>query len=428
MFKEQNRTAEFGGLILLFSSIFLLIYFVPTNNFFEEIIFFVFGWIGFWLIRFKKNDSNVFEFGLLLRISLLISTPLLSQDYIRFLWDGYLTIESINPLYYKPSELFHLFKDNDFAISLYDEISNKNAYSTYFPLQQWIFYIAALTKSKLGGIIILRVMIIVFDIATYVVLKRIFQRYDIDKNKLALYWLNPLVIIEFTSNLNTEVMFIFFLLTGLLSLSKMEDIKGGFFLSLSFCSAVFSLFFLPLLLLKGGKYRWSKFLIGFIPFSALTFIPFVNGEQLEIYFGLLGKYFQTDSHSIYLLGLIHSLGYNKIEFVYLFCCSLVGMITLIISWKYRYRNRKVLFTGLTLIVSIILLLFLPLKPAYIIIPLAISLCTKLSFPLIWSGIGFLFYSYSDNSIPMGLKNSIMISAFLLLLGFLYKDLKILFKK
>ena len=428
MSKEQNRTKEFGGQILLFASIFILVYFVPTNNFVEEIILFVIAWIGFWLTRQRKNNSIFFGFGLLLRISLLISTPLLSQDYVRFLWDGYLSFEGINPLYSKPSELFHLIEDNNFALSLYEKISNKDSYSTYFPLKQWAFYFAALTKSELGGIIVLRVIIIVFDIATYVVLKQILQRYNIDKNKLALYWLNPIVIIELTGNLNTEGMFICLLLTSLLSLSKMKDIKGGFFLSLSFCSTIFSLFFLPLLLLKGGKYRWSKFLIGFIPFSALIFIPFINWDQLEIYFSHLGQGFITDINSSYFLSLIHSLEYNKIEIVFLFCCLLVGMITLIISWKYRYRNRKVLFTGLTLIISIILLLFMPLKPVYMIIPLALSLCTKLSFPLIWASIGFLFYCYSDDSIPMELKNSIVISAFLLLLGFLCKDLKMLFKR
>ena len=46
MSKERNRTKEFVGLILLFSSIFILVYFVPANNFVEEIILFVIAWIG----------------------------------------------------------------------------------------------------------------------------------------------------------------------------------------------------------------------------------------------------------------------------------------------------------------------------------------------------------------------------------------------
>ena len=178
--KEQNQTTKFGGVVLLFFSVFMLGYFIPRNNFIEEIIFFGTAWIGLWLIHNKKNISNIFVFGLLLRLSLLISTPLLSQDYIRFLWDGYLTYEGINPLLFKPSELFDLIKESNFAAELAAELnrelSHQESYSRYFPLQQWIFFIAALTKSKLGGIIVLRIIIIAFDIATYFILREIFKR------------------------------------------------------------------------------------------------------------------------------------------------------------------------------------------------------------------------------------------------------------
>ncbi len=428
MCKEQNRTTEFGGLILLFFSILMLGYFISRNNFVEEIIFFGIAWIGFWLIHRKKNNSNLFRFGLLLRILLLISTPLLSQDYIRFLWDGYLTCEGINPLHFKPSELFHFIEGDDFSVSIYEKINNKEAYSTFFPLQQWTFYIAALTKSKLGGIIVLRVIIIAFDIASYFVLKNIFQRYAIDQNKLSLYWLNPLVILELTGNLHTEGIFICLLLTSLLSLSKMQDVRGGFFLALSFCSALYSLFFLPLLLLKGGKYRWSRFLIGFIPLSVLAFIPFIDYNQIGAYFSSIAQGMQSNKHDISLLRLIHTFGFKKLEFIYLFYYLFAGVIILIVSWKYRYRNRKVLFTGFTLIISITLIFSPSLKPVHAIILLALGLCTNLTFPLIWSGLAFLFYSYFDDSIPMRLKNSLAISTFLIVLIILYKDLKTLCEK
>ena len=433
VFKEQNQATKFGGVVLLFFSVFMLGYFIPRNNFVEEIIFFGTAWIGFWLVQNKKNNSNIFVFGLLLRLSLLISTPLLSQDYIRFLWDGYLTCEGINPLQFKPSELFNLIKESNFAIELNRELSHQEAYSSYFPLQQWIFFIAALTKSKLGGIIVLRIIIIAFDIATYFILKEIFKRYTINKSKLYLYWLNPLVILEFTGNLHTEGVFICFLLISLLSLSKMEDLKGGFFLSLSFCSNILSASFLPLLLLKGGKYRWFKLLIGFIPFSVITFSPFIKLDQLSIYFTSITQGLQNNTSKISLLTIFEWFEFKmfsnkELEFIYLFSYLFAGVIILIIAWKYRYRNRKVLFTAFTLITSIILILSPSLKPSLIIIPLALSLCTNFNFPLVWSGLAVLYYVYFDYSIPIELKNSIAFTSTTIVLVICYKDLKLQIKK
>ena len=433
VFKEQNQATKFGGVVLLFFSVFMLGYFIPRNNFVEEIIFFGTAWIGFWLVQNKKNNSNIFVFGLLLRLSLLISTPLLSQDYIRFLWDGYLTCEGINPLQFKPSELFNLIKESNFAIELNRELSHQEAYSSYFPLQQWIFFIAALTKSKLGGIIVLRIIIIAFDIATYFILKEIFKRYTINKSKLCLYWLNPLVILEFTGNLHTEGVFICFLLISLLSLSKMEDLKGGFFLSLSFCSNILSASFLPLLLLKGGKYRWFKLLIGFIPFSVITFSPFIKLDQLSIYFTSITQGLQNNTSKISLLTIFEWFEFKmfsnkELEFIYLVSYFFAGVIILIIAWKYRYRNRKVLFTAFTLITSIILILSPSLKPSLIIIPLALSLCTNFNFPLVWSGLAILYYVYFDYSIPIELKNSIAFTSITIVLVICYKDLKLQIKK
>ena len=435
--KEQNQTTKFGGVVLLFFSVFMLGYFIPRNNFIEEIIFFGTAWIGLWLIHNKKNISNIFVFGLLLRLSLLISTPLLSQDYIRFLWDGYLTYEGINPLLFKPSELFDLIKESNFAAELAAELnrelSHQESYSRYFPLQQWIFFIAALTKSKLGGIIVLRIIIIAFDIATYFILKEIFKRYTINKSKLYLYWLNPLVILEFTGNLHTEGVFICFLLISLLSLSKMEDLKGGFFLSLSFCSNILSASFLPLLLLKGGRYRWFKLLIGFIPFSVITFSPFIKFDQLSKYLSHITQGIQTNTSKISLLTIFEWFEFKmfsniELEFTYLLGYLFAGLIILIIAWKYRYRNRKVLFTAFTLITSIILILSPSIKPSLIIIPLALSLCTNFSFPLVWSGLAVLYYVYFDYSIPIGLKNSITLTSIAIVFVFFYKDLNLLFKR
>ena len=417
---------------MLSCSMLMLGYFVPKHNFSQQIGFFAVGLAGLWMFR-RGDFSNIFLIGLLLRLTLIASIPLLSDDYIRFLWDGYLTSEGINPFNFKPSELQFLAQENDFANSLFVNLTSKNSYSTYTPVNQWIFYFSASTHSILGGIVSLRIILIGFEIATYFVLKQILQRYQINEKKLIFYWLNPLVILELTGNLNTEGIFLFFLITALLSLSKIQDIKGGLLLSLSFCSNILSVIFLPLILLKGGKYRWHKLLLGFLTFSIFVFFPFLDLNNLYDYYQNLIESFQNESFNASLFAIKDWFNFQILGFegsqVYeqiLFLCSVFIIVT--ISWRFRYRNRKVLFTGLTLIISTFFFLSPSVYPSYVIIPLALSLFTHLTFPLIWSGLVFLSYSYYDNSIPTILKSGLLFTEYILVFVFLYRDLKLSFKK
>ncbi len=410
----------------------MLGYFLPHGNFPQQIGFFVIGCAGFWI--YLKNDfSNIFIIGLLLRLTLIASTPLLSDDYIRFLWDGYLTNEGINPLNFKPSDLDFLAQKNDFANSLFKRLTSQNSYSTYTPLSQWIFYFSASTNSILGGIISLRIILIGFEIATYFALKQILQRYQINEKKIIFYWVNPLVIIELTGNLNTEGIFLFFLVTALLSFSKMQDFKGGLLLSLSFCSNILSVIFLPLILLKGGKHRFFKLLLGFLPLSILVFFPFLNSNIPYGYYQNIIESFQNEAFNASLFAIKDLFNFEILGFkgsqVYeqiLFLCSV--LIMLIISWRFRYRNRKRLFTGITLIISTFFFLSPSVSPSYITIPLALSLFTHLTFPIIWSGLVFLTYSYYDDSLPNLLKSGLIFMEYTVVFGFLYRDLKLSFKK
>ena len=432
MIKPKHKHIKYVGILLLFCSVFMLGYFVPKHNFSQQIGFFAIGLGGLWM-SLKGNFANIFLIGLLLRLTLIASIPILSDDYIRFLWDGYLTSEGINPFNFKPSELQFLAQKNDFANSLFVNLTSKNSYSTYTPVNQWIFYIAASTHSILGGIICLRIILVGFEIATYFILKQILQRYQINEKKLIFYWLNPLVIFELTGNLNTEGIFIFFLISALLSLIKMQDFKGGLLLSLSFCSKIFSVIVLPLLLLKGGKYRWHKLLLGFLPFSIFSFFPFLHSSNLNSHYKdliqpLANEVFNASLFAIKDWFNFQSFGFKGSQ-VYeqiLFLCSVSIIVT--VSWRFRYRNRKVLFTGITLIISTFLFLSPSVYPSYVIIPLALSLFTRLKFPLIWSSLVFLSYSYYDDSIPRVLKSSLIFTQYIVVFGCMYKDLKLSFKK
>ena len=218
-------------------------YILQRGDFSLLIAFFTLGCSGvFILSKLNFSFKSLLFIGIAFRITLIFSVPILSDDYFRFLWDGFLSNQGINPFEFKPTEITSLFIDNSFAQELYKGINSPNYYSIYPPVSQWIYYLAALPQGVFGGIVIIRLILLAFEIATFFMLSKIISRFSLNHHKIIWYWFNPLVIIEITGNLHAEGTLLFFLLSGLLSITQLKDLKGGLLLALSFCSKLFSLY------------------------------------------------------------------------------------------------------------------------------------------------------------------------------------------
>ena len=418
----------YAGTALLVIAVYFMGYVVPREDFTLEISCLALGIAGFTLLLKESNSNNFFYFGLGVRILLLFSTPILSDDYFRFLWDGFLTSQGINPFEFKPNELIEIYKNNEFATTLFKGMNSPDYFSIYPPVNQWLFYLAALPGNIFPGILMLRIVIIGFEIGTFFTIKEILKRYKISSNRIYFYWLNPIVILEITGNLHAEGILIFFLLSGLFALTKLKDLKGGLLLGLSFCSKLFSLMILPLVVLKGGPHRWQKLALGFIPIILLSFLPFLNLDNLLNISESLTLYFKTFEFNGSVFNLVKWIGfelkgYDIIQTAGPILSIISSIIILIISWKYRFRNRKVIFTGLTLIISSYFFFSPIVHPWYLIIPLTLSLFTPLRFPFVWSTVAFLSYSFYDNSLPPNLVNALFVIEYLLVGLFLILDLK-----
>ena len=62
-------------------------------------------------------------------------------------------------------------------------------------------------------------------------------------------------------------------------------------------------------------------------------------------------------------------------------------------------------------------------PWYIIIPLSLSIFTNLKFPLVWSIVVFLSYSFYDSNVNVNVKSYIIVFEYITVMIFAIGDYK-----
>ncbi|MGB5653643.1 MAG: mannosyltransferase, partial [Robiginitalea sp.] len=210
--------------------------------------------LSYKLIQFEKwNLRFMVTSGLLFRAVLLFALPNLSQDFYRFIWDGNLILEGLNPYLLTPDAWMArggpAFPEVSELYEGMGSLSSAN-YSNYPPVKQYFFALCVYLggQTVLGSVISMRLMIILADLGILYFGRRVLKKINRAPHLIFWYFLNPLVIIELTGNLHFEgVMLFFFILAMFLMVS------GKWFLAvipyaLSIGVKLIPLLFLPLLL------------------------------------------------------------------------------------------------------------------------------------------------------------------------------------
>lgn len=158
---------------------------------------------------YKKNHlsiRNIIGIGILFRLIFLFSTPSLSDDFYRFIWDGRLWFNGINPFAHLPNYYINNPHFAPFGINqeLFQLLNSPTHYTIYPPIPQFINWIAAwfASDSIWLSTIIIRISHILAEIGTIFLLPKVLVGFKIDKKNSLWYALNPLIIIELTGNLH----------------------------------------------------------------------------------------------------------------------------------------------------------------------------------------------------------------------------------
>jgi len=373
------------------------------------------------LVQISKHNLKFLTwiaFGF--RAIFILSVPNLSQDFYRFIWDGRMILEGINPYLFTVESFI---SNGEFPVSqaqeLYSGMGALNAshYTNYPPVNQLCFAIAGLFagKSILGAVIVMRLLIIAADFGILFFGKKLLEKLNIPVYNIFWYILNPFIIIELTGNLHFEAVMIFFLVWSLYLLhsGKWKFVAVVFTLSVSV--KLIPLIFLPLFyqwFMKNKEVSTALNLTKLIGFysvvsiiTLLLFLPFYSSEFVTNYSQTVALWFQNFEFNASLYYIAREIGYlfrgwNEIAIIGKIIPIVVMLFVLIVTFFRKNKTMIELITAMLLVLSFYYFTSTTVHPWYIATLLILSVFTKYKFPLVWSFIiiiSYLAYANNDNS-------------------------------
>jgi len=395
------------GLTLI--GILLLGYVIPRADFLPLFLIYTFVFAGMlFLGKFSPENASwqwIFFAGLILRLSLLFATPSWSEDYVRFLWDGELLQQGTNPYLKTPAEFEAQAPDseNGYLSQLYVNLNSPDYYSVYPPLNQALFYLSSVASqgNVMYGFVALRVILILGEIAVFFIAIRLLSLLKIPINRMILYWLNPLVILEITANLHFEGLVLLSLLLSFYFLTTGSLSKSGFFWGISVGLKLLPLMLVPAFLALGKTRRSLRFWIGTFLAFILSFGWLLIDQSWINFFQSLSLYqgkFEFNASIYYLLREVGFWieGYNTIAVLTKILSGITLISILYFSWKKRIESTAELM-DLGILIYLIYLILQPVVHSWYILPaVGISIFTQRKTFLIWTFAAILSYQAYGN--------------------------------
>ena len=377
----------------------------PNEDFFGFISqYFILFALFLLLVKIETNFYRLLAFAILSRILLLFSVPELSPDFYRFIWDGELLTQGINPYAHVPNDLisFNGFYDSQYMRSLYNGMTplSQGNYTNYPVLNQILFFIPAyLFDSIQANVISLKIMLLLADLGTIFFLKKILEHLKLPVQKLWLYALNPFILIEFVGNMHFEGVMIFFLLGAIYFVLKQNWLNGGTFLALSIQIKLLPLMLLPFFF---KHLKWRK-AIGFTAVTCLIVIMFgLFLWDKSLYFNNMMSsikiYFTTFEFNSSLFGIVNhfkseSMGWNTTYIVGPLLSKIATVCIVLLALFRNYKTPLDVIKGMLFALVIYYFFATTVHPWYISMILVLSIFTNYKFGLIWTLLVPLTYSF-----------------------------------
>ncbi len=308
----------------------------------------------------KSLVSIIILFAVLFRVLLLPADPaVLSKDMYRYIWDGRVQQNGINP-YRHPPDAAELKKQRDDHV--YPNI-NRKSYPTLYPAGAQLFFrlFHMIVGDSVSGF---KGLMTIFDILTLFVLLALLRIYRYEETRLLIYAWNPLVVFEIAYSGHLEGLTVFWMVLAFFLNATNRQITGVVSLAVSSAIKLYPALLLTGFLNRGQRLRGS---LAFVIAVVLLYLPFLGAGRKVL--GFLPIYLQNPYESFNLglkfvmMQLLPQINYSFWSIVFLLGLMAAGLFIF-------FKNKDPAHTiRYAFILTGLLMVLMPasLHPWYVII-------------------------------------------------------------
>jgi hypothetical protein len=218
--------------------------------------------------------------GLMARLIILPSSPILEDDFYRYLWDGAVTANEFNPYYLSPYQVQQQHPDVPEKIlklaeesgDVINKINHPKIRTLYPALSQIIFAFSYyLFPWSVAG---WKFLMLLADFILLFFLIKILRELKLPVSYVAIYWLNPIVLHEFFNTGHYDLFALLFIAISFYYFIKNEPVTASITLALAVGFKLWPVLLFPFYLRQILNQK-SKLITSVISFSVLLLIIFI---------------------------------------------------------------------------------------------------------------------------------------------------------
>jgi alpha-1,6-mannosyltransferase len=355
------------------------------------------------MVILKPGNRQLIFLAVFCRFVLWFGLPTFSDDVYRFYWDGLLVLAGHSPYGILPSEAlgWHL---PGLDAGLFSMLNSPDYFTIYPPVSQLYYTLGSMGGSVGAASVILRILITATELIGLWFLIKTLQNLTLPAYWAALFYLNPLVLLEGTANLHFETVMLSFLAIGLFYLHEGRHRLAAFWIAVSIGVKLLPLMLLPWLWFQLKRRQRSHFFIGLFVSLFLLFLPFLWGQAFAGMGSSVGLYFQKFEFNASVYYVLRGVGFWMTGYNAIFWIGpLLGVLTVAGIVFLAYKSQPGKLVSLTRFAmwawTIYLLLATTVHPWYVAAPLFFSVYSRDTYPIVWSWVvclSYFLYSPGEN--------------------------------
>ncbi len=245
--------------------------------------------LAYWL--YLHNNNLTLSYGavvfwaVVFRLIGIVGSPILEDDFYRYLLDGCVFLSTGSPYGITPESLFQTHSLSKECQAALTWVNNPDLPTIYAPLLQYIFALAHIIST--ANINLLQLILALFDIGLILIL----CRFAPAKNVLLYAW-NPLILKEIAFTAHPDIIGVFFLMAAFTARYHQKSALAAVMIALACACKIFAVIALPYFLYK-QKFRYWLLSATILVVLYLPFLRQGNTDMLIV--GIFAQHWQFNA-------------------------------------------------------------------------------------------------------------------------------------